>query len=244
MLAALLAVMLLLPAGLAAAQSADDTEGVQVAGAVHDLAASRKPFTYVAIGASDSIGVGTADPRTQGWVPQLATRLGPDTRLVDLGVNATLLHDALGQQLPEAIAAEPDLVTVWLAVNDFNALVPLQQYANDLDALLTALESQTNARILVGNVPDLSAVPNYAAAGIPPILVRFETLRWNVTIANVVARHNATLVDLLAYWQEMRQHPEYVSADGFHPSAQGYARLADVFYQASETALAQSSAAS
>ena len=242
LLAALLALLLLLPAGLVNAQAADTSDGntVEVAGAVDGTAGAAKPLTYVAMGASDSIGVGAGDPTTQGWVPQLAQRLGPDTRLVDLGVYGTLLHDALSQQLPEAIAAQPDVVTVWLAVNDFNAPVPLPQYEADLDTLLTALETQTNARILVGNVPDLSTVPNYAAAGIPPILVQFETLRWDAAIAAVVARHNATLVDLLPYWQEMQQHPEYVSADGFHPSALGYARLADVFYQASEPVLAQS----
>ncbi|MBA2449694.1 MAG: SGNH/GDSL hydrolase family protein, partial [Chloroflexi bacterium] len=53
--------------------------------------------------------------------------------------------------------------------------------------------------------------------------------RWNQTIAEVVARHGAELVDLHADWRELAEHPEYVGRDGFHPSSEGYRRLADVF---------------
>ena len=50
------------------------------------------------------------------------------------------------------------------------------------------------------------------------------------TSCQVVRRHQATVVDLRATWQEVREHPEYISSDGFHPSTIGYRRLADVFY--------------
>ena len=45
----------------------------------------------------------------------------------------------------------------------------------------------------------------------------------------VDAEHGATLVDLYARWQEVALHPEFLSADGFHPSSEGYQALADVF---------------
>jgi lysophospholipase L1-like esterase len=38
-------------------------------------------------------------------------------------------------------------------------------------------------------------------------------------------------VDLHSRWQDVAQHPEYLSADGFHPSSEGYQALADVFGQ-------------
>ena len=53
-------------------------------------------------------------------------------------------------------------------------------------------------------------------------------------IADTSARHGATLVDLFSRWQEVADHPEYVSADGFHPSSEGYQALADVFAQATD----------
>ena len=120
----------------------------------------------------------------------------------------------------------PDVVTVWLAVNDLNARVPLEQYAADLDTLLGELDA-THARVLVGNVPDLAALAVYR--GVDPTQVRAEVDRWNRVIADTTARHNDTLVDLHAHWQEITQHPEYLSSDGFHPSSAGYQALADAF---------------
>jgi acyl-CoA thioesterase I len=42
------------------------------------------------------------------------------------------------------------------------------------------------------------------------------------------------LVDLYGSWQDLAQHPEYVSTDGFHPSSEGYQRLADLFAAAND----------
>jgi lysophospholipase L1-like esterase len=36
------------------------------------------------------------------------------------------------------------------------------------------------------------------------------------------------LVDLYSGWAELAAHPDYISADGFHPSSAGYRRLADL----------------
>jgi lysophospholipase L1-like esterase len=88
--------------------------------------------------------------------------------------------------------------------------------------------------VLVGNVPDLARLAAYR--GIDATLLGAEVDAWNAAIADVTNRHGATLVDLYAEWQEIAEHPEYLSADGFHPSAEGYQALADVF---AETAHAQ-----
>ncbi len=149
----------------------------------------------------------------------------PDgSRFVNLGVSGSLIRQALDQQLPVALDAAPDLVTVWLAVNDYGARVPLPRYASDLDQLLGTLRAQTRASVLVGNIPDL---------GVLPVAARFDLRdieRWNRAIGELTSRHGAALVDLQPVWQEVVQHPEYISSDGFHPSATGYQRLADVFY--------------
>lgn len=189
-------------------------------------ARAQKPFTYVAIGASDAVGVGAPNPEIDGWVPRLASRMGDGVRLVNLGVSGSTLSQALDEQLPPALDAQPDVVTVWLAVNDMNARVPLDTYADELDALLTQLQS-THARVLVGNVPDIGKLAVYG--GLDPTLLSAEVDRWNAVIADAVARHDATLVDLHSRWRELAEHPEYISADGFHPSADGYQRLSDVF---------------
>jgi len=189
-------------------------------------AQAARPVTYVAIGASDAVGVGAKDPLTEGWVPRLGARLGPAARVVNLGVSGSTLAQALDEQLGPALDAQPDIVTVWLAVNDLNARVSLERYAADLDTLLGRLET-THARVLVGNVPDLGGLAAYR--GIDPGPLNAEVDRWNKVIADTASRHGDTLVDLYSTWQEVAQHPEYLSADGFHPSSEGYQALADVF---------------
>ena len=190
-----------------------------------------RALTYVAIGASDTVGVGASAPEQESWPAVLHRRLPAGSRLVNLGISGSLLRQAIDQQLPVALESEPDLVTIWLAVNDYGARVPLEPYATDLSALLSELRSKTRATILVGNIPDLSAIP---AAG------RFDLRfvdRWNAAIDAVARQHEAVLVDLRASWSEVREHPEYISSDGFHPSTSGYRRLADLFYASAAPAL-------
>lgn len=186
-----------------------------------------RPLIYVALGASDAVGVGAAGP-TESWVADLARKLPAGSRLIDLGVSGETLHRALTDELPIALDSHPDLVTIWLVVNDFNARVALPQYAADLETMLTALQKQTHAHVVIANVPDLALLPAYA--GIQRAALSAEVDRWNAVIARQAAAHGAILVDLLSTWKELANHPNYVGSDGFHPSAAGYARLADIFY--------------
>jgi acyl-CoA thioesterase I len=195
-------------------------------GCSQPTSAPPRPPTYVALGASDAVGVGATHPESEGWVPRFGASLGPDTRILNLGVSGSTLAQALQEQLPPALDAHPDVVTVWLAVNDLNARTPLDRYTADLDTLLGQLEP-LGARVLVGNVPDLAAVAAYR--GIDPEPLRAEVDRWNAAISGAVQRHHVQLVDLHATWQEVSQHPEYLASDGFHPSSEGYARLAELF---------------
>src|SRR6266851_711707 len=123
-------------------------------------AQAARPTTYVAMGASDAVGLGAKDPVTEGWVPRFGARLGSDARVVNLGVSGSTLAQALDEQLGPAVDAQPDIVTVWLAVNDLNARVSLERYGADLDSLLGRLAT-THARVLVGNVPDLGGLAAY-----------------------------------------------------------------------------------
>src|SRR4051794_29962122 len=190
-----------------------------------------RPLTYVAIGASDSAGVGASVPDQDSWPAVLQRKLPSGSRLVNLGISGSLLHQAVDQQLPIALDSKPDLVTVWLAVNDYTARVPLEQYIADLDTVLGQLREKTSAAILVGNIPDMRSLPS---AG------RFDLRdvdRWNAAIDEAAHRHEVTLVDLRLTWREVADHPEYISSDGFHPSTLGYQRLADVFYASAAASL-------
>jgi lysophospholipase L1-like esterase len=193
-------------------------------------AAVERPLTLVAIGASDAVGVGASDPLKTGWVPQLHQKLPAGTRLVNLGISGAKVADAIDQELPVAVDVDPDLVVVWIAVNDLIGGTPLPEYERGLDLLLGDLAGRTRARVFVANVPNLSALPG--AAGLDRAAVAALIGDWNAAIERAVTRNNATLVDLASSWQELVENPQYVSADGFHPSDDGYRRLAELFWDA------------
>jgi lysophospholipase L1-like esterase len=146
---------------------------------------------------------------------------------VNLGVPGILLHRAVEVELPVALDARPTLVTVWLAVNDLAAGVPLPQYRHDLGVLLRTLRHATHARVLIANVPDLTLLPAFRAYhGLGPVVVA-----WNAAIAAEARAHGAILVDVYAHWRDLALHPEYVGPDGLHPTAEGYRRLAELFWR-------------
>ena len=182
---------------------------------------------YVAIGASDSYGVGTDDPATESWPAVLAHYLPSGTHFVNLGVPGILLHRAVEVELPVALDAHPTLVTVWLAVNDLAAGVPLPRYRHDLGVLLSTLQRATHARVLIANVPDLTLLPAFRAyPGLGLVVAS-----WNAVIAAEARAHGAILVDVYAHWRDLALHPEYVGPDGLHPTAEGYRRLAELFWR-------------
>ena len=197
------------------------------------------PVRYVAMGASDAVGVGASNPNTTGYVPILISRLPKGSYALNLGIDGETLSRALNDELPQAIAAHPSLITIWLVGNDFKNCVPLQQYGADLNTLLTKLQQQTTARIFVANAPDFSALPAVqaqAASGAfcgtaaTPAAIRSLCVQWNQVIDAAVAAHHDTLVDLLN--SDLVAHPDFVSSDGFHPSDRGYLALANLFWTA------------
>jgi len=190
------------------------------------------PVIYVALGASDAVGVGTSQPATQGYVPLLVQKLPQGSHLINLGVSGIHLHEALSEELPVALPTNPGLITIWLVANDFIANVPYNTYMQDLDTLLMHLRSSTHARIVMANLPDLTRLPILARLSKPQKATTLATIqRWNARIASIAQHYNVSIVDLMAQTSLITSHPAYISGDGFHPSAAGYAQLANLFWQ-------------
>jgi lysophospholipase L1-like esterase len=204
----------------------------------HSLQVQQVPgarLTYVAIGASDTFGIGADDPQTESWPIDLSAALGKGVRLVNLGIPDILLRQALDVEVPVALDAHPNLVTVWLAVNDLANNVPISEYSHDLDLLLSRIQKGApRARIAVANVPDLTLLPYFSADDPQTLFSQIQA--YNSVIASIVKRHHAILVDVYRQWNELRNHPEYISNDGLHPSTLGYAQIAMLFYQALSSA--------
>lgn len=182
---------------------------------------------YVALGASDAFGIGTGDPDRQNWPTILAGKLGAHVHLIDLGIPGATVAQAQRDELPVALGEHPDIVTIWLGVNDLVARVDRAAYADQLRSLLQALRERASARIFVGNLPDLSLVPYFQGQDL--VALRAQVKAWNAAIAGACAAEGARLVDLAAAWSQFADHPEYISSDGLHPSTAGAIRIADTF---------------
>jgi lysophospholipase L1-like esterase len=204
------------------------------AGTARPSAVQQNPsahLLYVAIGASDTFGLGADDPRTENWAADLARELGPGTRLINLGIPGITLHQALNLELPVALDTRPNLITIWLAVNDIGNYVTPGSYAHDLEILLNRLQTaDPHARIAIANVPDLHLLP-YFEERYDYGYIASQIQAYNAIIASAASRHHLLLIDLYSQRQTLSEHPEYISDDGFHPSTIGYQQIANQFYQ-------------
>jgi lysophospholipase L1-like esterase len=200
-------------------------------------------LVYVAVGASDTVGVGADNPGRDGWAAVLHRTALKNARFLNVGVSGSTVGQAINQQLPAALAAEPDIVTVWLAVNDLALLVPVQRYEQELTSLVRGLRRGGGTRVLVGNMPPVERLPAFRAClpdappgampcrlPVVPDVTEIRTLvaTYNAAIARVAKEEGAILVDL----SRDRDLTELTSTDGFHPSTAGHRLLAAEFARA------------
>jgi lysophospholipase L1-like esterase len=186
---------------------------------------------YVAIGASDTVGVGATDPTNGSWPARVAALLPPGSAYVNLGVSGSIALQAKDAQLPGAIAQKPTAVSIWLAVNDMNATIQPQSYGEALGAIVQGLVQKTDAKIFVGNVPDVRGVPAYKDVDKNQLFQQISA--YNAVIAQVVAASpgRAFVVDLFTGSAPLVSTIT-VSGDGFHPSDEGYRLIAERFANA------------
>ena len=180
------------------------------------------PIVYVALGDSTGAGVGARDGG--GYVARLFKRLverRPESKLSNLCVSGATTADLVRDQLERGVALNPDLVTVGIGINDIGHGLTIDQFAQNFDEILSTLKDKTHATIVVTNIPDISSAPRI------PNSIRSEYQRqideFCKRLVEIANKHEVTVFDIYAVTkQELPSHPEYFSADGFHPSDQGY----------------------
>jgi lysophospholipase L1-like esterase len=194
---------------------------------------------YVALGDSTVEGIG-ASSAGANYVGRLGARLRnryPRARTVNLGVAGATSYDVLDVQIGEAIALRPHLVTLSIGPNDITAKVPVETYAENLEAILGRLARETDAVIVVNLLPDLAVTPRFRNRSTAPLLARLSA-DFNDVVARTAKRHGALVVDVYtASRREVPEHPELLAADGYHPSDLGYARWAELMWDAVRTRL-------
>lgn len=185
---------------------------------------------YIAVGASETVGQGADDPANQAWTQVFfRTALPRGYRFVNLGISGATTARALAEEVPPAVEQEPDLVTVWLNVNDIRAGVGPSAYETQLRDLVRRLRRDGKTEVLVANTPPLDILPVTRGFG---ALANIIVSQYNEVIARVVKEEGAHLVDLYAAGVAARDRGEaaqLISRDGFHPSTAGHATVAAEF---------------
>ncbi|MDQ3896475.1 MAG: SGNH/GDSL hydrolase family protein, partial [Actinomycetota bacterium] len=196
------------------------------------------PPVYVAVGASETTGVGSDQPLRDGW-PRVLHRdaLPAGSIFVNMGIPGATVAQALAEEMNQALAAKPTLVTVWLNVNDITRGVGVAEYERQLETLVKGLRGDGSTRVLVANTPPLDRLPAFETGRIlgafpSPEAVERVVDTYNEAIARVVQRQGAFLVDLHAVGMAARAagtERQMVSRDGLHPSNAGHAAVAAAF---------------
>jgi lysophospholipase L1-like esterase len=193
-------------------------------------------ITYVAVGDSTGVGVGA---REGGYPARLLKRIKQEhaeARLVNLCVSGATTEDLLREQLKAAVAARPTLVTIGIGINDIGHYISIEKFALNFEEIVKRLKTETSARLVVSNLPDISYAP------VVPVSLREQTRAqinsFNERISEIVKRYDLSLVD--AYTEThavMPAHPEFFSDDGFHPSDAGYEYWAKTMWPAVKAAI-------
>ena len=179
------------------------------------------PIVYVALGDSTGAGVGASEG---GYVARLFTRileLRPESKLSNLCVSGATTADLVRGQLERGVALNPDLVTVGIGINDVGHGLTLEEFSRNYEEILSTLKQKTHARIVVTNIPDISSAPRIPG----PMRNEYQRqlIQFSERLQEIASRHGVTVFDIHTITKgELPSHPEYFSADGFHPSDQGY----------------------
>lgn len=195
--------------------------GVAREGSENPNSMSTGPIVYVALGDSTGSGVGARDG---GYVARLYRRLlnlRSGSNLTNLCVSGATTAEVLRDQLEKGVEADPDLVTLGIGINDIGHGMSLDQFEKNFDEILNVLKENTVARVVVTNIPDISTAPRIPG----PMRSDYQRkiVLFNQKLEEIAARYGVVVFDIYSITKrELPSHPEYFSADGFHPSDAGY----------------------
>ena len=214
------------------------------------------PYTYVAIGGSESVGYDANDPVRQAFPVLLDQKLPHQTAFYDLAVPDASAGDVLAHQEAAAVALRPDLVTVWVGINDLEEDVSPTQFGSELQEIVAPLRAH-HAQVLLANLEPITDAPTYhacagtsdpspesnhrcfvddrfAAGRLPPADVTNAILAaYDAQVADVAHSEGAVLVNVSgALGQAETEAPSPFSPDDFDLSTPGHAVVARLFIAA------------
>ena len=178
--------------------------------------------SFVALG--DSFTEGLDDPRADqagylGWADRFAGMLAagqPGLRYANLAVRGKLLREVAEEQVPEAIAMAPDLVSLAAGGND------LLRPRGDPDTLAEQFDEAVRTLLMAGCqvVMFTGFDPRFPVLR----LIRGQVAAYNMHLRAIADRHQCLLVDLWSMRVLRARHAW--SADRLHLTPEAHQRVA------------------
>jgi lysophospholipase L1-like esterase len=191
------------------------------------LQRSRVVSTYVALG--DSFTAGRESVAAERWADRLADGLraaNSELTYRNLAVDGASSAEVL-EQLPEAIAPGPDLVTVICGANDvlLTSRPDVEGYERRLSEIFGRLRAELpdGAAILTATAPESWHFIDLRPRTRARLVQALSDL--NAVTKAVAARHRVPCLDVAGH-PGLTDRANF-SADGLHPSAIGHERAAE-----------------
>jgi acyl-CoA thioesterase-1 len=189
-----------------------------------------KNLIYVSLGDSLTAGIGV-DNYEQSYPYLIAEKLSAKDNIIlkDISAPGFKISDLEKTLLPMAILDKPDIITLFVGINDVRSNVSKADFEKNYEQTLKILTRETKAKIYVVNIPYVGS----SSLILPPYnyYFNFKTNEFNEIIKNLSQKNNVTYVDLYSPTiKEFKKSDSYYSADLFHPSAKGYAFWANIIY--------------
>lgn len=186
---------------------------------------------YVAVGDSFTEGVGDEPPAgAGGWADRLARGLaggrGEAINYANLAIRGRTLPRIVSEQLPQALALRPTLLSLCGGGNDLlRPSFNLRQTEALLESvIISSLETSTH--IVLVSPPDPSAHLPFGA------FVHRRGNQLAEVMLRLAAKHSTGMVDI-SRDRELRRF-EYWSADRIHLNSDGHRRVASLVLRASK----------
>lgn len=197
-------------------------------------ASEEPPLTYLSLGDSLAVGVGSSNPTELGYAPRyeriLENETGREVNLVQLGVSGETSESFIERQL---VRAEKELrespgavVTISLGANDLlgargdtdaGRSEAVAEYGANLDRILSSLDAASEGRASVTVLTLYNPVPGS--------FTDEWTTRLNEETKSIAEQNGASVAD--GYEAFRGREDEYINLPrDFHPTDSGYEALA------------------
>ena len=173
--------------------------------------------TIICYGDSITAGYGLAiDESFPDALSKLLAKQGYRYKVGNRGTSGATTKDAVAG-LPSILHAHPDVVVVEFGGNDGLRGLPLEQTRQNLDVVISALQSAHIQVLLAG----ITLPPNYG----PDYIQQF-----NQVYRTLAAEHHTAFVPMI--YRDLINVPGTIQHDGIHPTAKGSVIIANTLMPA------------